>query len=54
MVIRKHVGNMFDVFLADEGWGGWVRVRRTPNGLVPVSGVRVNKILLKQIEEAIR
>lgn len=54
MVIRKHVSNMFDVFLSDEGWGGWVRVRRISGGLIPVSGVRVNKTILKQIEEAIK
>jgi hypothetical protein len=54
MVIRKHVGNMFDVFLADEGWGGWVRVRRSFNGIQPVSGVRVSRAILKQIEEALK
>lgn len=54
MVIRKHVGNMFDVFLADEGWDHWVRVRKTPNGVHPVAGIRVSKNVLKQIEEAIK
>ena len=54
MVIRKHVGNMFDIFLSDDGWGGWVRVRRTQAGLIPVSGVRVSKTVLKQIEEQLK
>lgn len=54
MVVRKHVGNMFDVFLSDEGWGGWVRVRRTSNGIIPVSGARVPKTVLKQIEEVLK
>lgn len=51
MVIRKCVGNVFDVFLSDEGWGQWVRVRKTRDGVSVIGGVRVTKSTIRKIEE---
>lgn len=51
MVIRKCGGNIFDVFLANEGWGHWVRVKRTRDGVSVIGGSRITKNTIKQIGE---
>lgn len=51
MVIRKVYGNVFDVFLSDEGWGNWVRVRKARDGVSVISGVRVNKTTITAINQ---
>lgn len=53
MVIRKCGGNLFDIFLADIGWGPWVRVKRTRDGVSVIAGTRVSKATIQQISEAL-
>lgn len=54
MVIRKRGGNVFDVFLANEGWGHWVCVKRTREGISVIGGARITKNTIKQISEALK
>lgn len=49
MVIRKCGGSVFDIFLAKEGWGHWVRVKRTPYGISVIGGSRITKATMKEI-----
>lgn len=50
MVVRKVNGNTFDVFLSDQYWGDWTRVRiGGPVGVHPVAGRRLNLKLLHAI-----
>lgn len=51
MIIRKCGGNIFDIFLAKEGWGHWVRVKRTREGVSVIGGARITKNTIKQIGE---
>lgn len=54
MVIRKCGGNQYDVFLANEGWGHWVRVKRNPHGISVIGGARITKATIKQISEELK
>lgn len=54
MVIRKCGSNMFDIFLADIGWGHWARVKRNRDASVSIiGGVRLTKNTIQQIAEAL-
>lgn len=54
MVIRKVNNNTFDVFMADEFWGDWTRVRLGGVvGVYSVAGRRLNVRLLTQVAEVI-
>jgi hypothetical protein len=54
MVIRKRNGNVFDIFLAKEGWGHWVCVKRTQQGVSVIGGARISRNTIKQIEETLK
>lgn len=54
MVIRKVNNNTFDVFMAEEFWGDWTRVRLGGAvGVYPVAGRRLNLKALTQVSEVI-
>jgi hypothetical protein len=54
MVIRKVNNNTFDVFMSDQYWDDWTRVRVTRDGIYGVAGRRLTRAVLKQIEEAVK
>ena len=53
MIIRQVNKNTFDVFLADEFWGDWLRVRNGYQGVYYVDGKRVNRKVMTDINNAI-
>ena len=53
MTIRQVNRGTYDVFLADEFWGDWVRVRFGREGLYYVAGKRVSRKVMQSIEETI-
>ena len=53
MVIRKVNRDTFDVFMADQYWGDWTRVRFGREGIYGVAGRRLSNKLLKEVAEAI-
>ncbi len=53
MVIRKVNRDTFDVFMSNEYWGDWTRVRLGFNGIHGVAGRRVPNKVLKEIEACI-
>lgn len=54
MVIRKVNNNTFDVFMSDQYWDDWTRVRVTREGVYGVAGRRLPRSVLRQIEEAVK
>lgn len=50
MTIRRVNRDTFDVFLSDQYWDGWTRVRMGRNGLYGVAGNRLNKAQMAAIE----
>jgi hypothetical protein len=54
MVIRKVNGNTFDVFMSNQYWEDWTRVRiGSPNGVFGVAGRRLSNKVLREIADAI-
>lgn len=50
MKILRVNRDTFDVFMSDEYWGDWTRVRvGGPNGVYGVAGRRVPNATLKQV-----
>lgn len=54
MVIRRVNQTTFDVFMSEQYFGDWTRVRVTRDGIYGVAGRRLPRNVLRQIEEAVR
>lgn len=53
MTIRWVNRNTFDVFMSDQYWDDWTRIRVGQDGLYGVAGRRLSRAQFKEVEAVI-
>lgn len=53
MLVRRIHNHVFDVFLGN-GWSNWSRVKKTHYGISVVSGYRLPRALLRDVENTLK